>query len=378
MSTKSNGNKYVYFFGGGNADGNESMKNLLGGKGANLAEMAGQAQLKLPVPPGFTITTEVCTYYYDHKKTYPKELQALIKAGIAHVEKIMGTKFGDTKNMPLLVSVRSGARESMPGMMDTILNLGLNDNSVDGLAGATGNERFAWDCYRRFVQAIKLAKRERGVEDDTELDAAALRALAQTFRSFYDFPGDPREQLDQAIRAVFDSWTGERAVCYRRINRIPDDWGTAVNVQQMVYGNKGDTSGSGVAFSRDEVTGRPEPSGDFLINAQGEDVVSGVRNTLDISDLEHEMPEAHETLMEILTILEKHYGDMQDTEFTVEEGRLYMLQTRSAKRPAQAAVRFAVDAVGEGLLTREEALRTIDAAALDALLHPTFGRDADY
>src|SRR5206468_7901412 len=256
------------------------------------------------------------------------------------------------------------------------------------------NERFAWDCYRRFVQmfgnvvhgvpgerfeqAIKLAKRERGVEDDTELDAAALRALAQTFRSFYDFPGDPREQLDQAIRAVFDSWTGERAVCYRRINRIPDDWGTAVNVQQMVFGNKGDTSGSGVAFSRDEVTGEPDPSGDFLPNAQGEDVVSGVRTPRDIRELREWQPEVHAQLMEILRTLERHYADMQDTEFTVEEGRLYMLQTRDAKRPAQAAVRFAVDAVSEGLLSKPEAIATIDASALDALLHPTFDPQAEY
>jgi pyruvate,orthophosphate dikinase len=288
----------------------------------------------------------------------------------------------------------------MPGMLDTVLNLGLNDESVAGLAELTGNERFAWDSYRRFVQmfgnvvrgipgerfeqAIKEAKRGLGVALDTELDVDALRELTAAFREIFraetgeEFPQAPREQLTQAIRAVFDSWTGERAVQYRRINRIPDDWGTAVNVQQMVFGNKGDTSGSGVAFSRDEVTGAPEPSGDFLVNAQGEDVVSGVRNTQDIADLKEVMPDAHAQLMEILRTLESHYKDMQDVEFTVEEGRLYMLQTRNAKRPAQAAVRFACDAVDEGLLTEGEAVLTIDAEKLDALLHPTFDPDADF
>ena len=285
-------------------------------------------------------------------------------------------------------------------MLDTVLNLGLNDESVQGLAEQTDNERFAWDSYRRFVQMyanvvkgvesekiereIKRLKDDRGVQDDTELDAAALRELVDTFKGLYrdetgeDFPQDPQDQLEGAIRAVFDSWNGERAVTYRRINRIPDDWGTAVNVQQMVFGNKGDTSGSGVAFSRDEVTGAPEPSGDFLVNAQGEDVVSGVRNTLDISELENVMPDSHKELMEILRSLEAHYKDMQDTEFTVEEGRLYMLQTRNAKRPAQAAVRFAVDAVEEDLLTREEAILTIDPESLDALLHPTFDPEAEF
>src|SRR5207249_2359168 len=258
------------------------MRDLLGGKGANVAEMTRILGAER-VPAGFTITTEACVEYLRRERTPPGDLAPQVDEALAHLEERAGKRLGDPDD-PLLVSVRSGARESMPGMLDTVLNLGLNDSSVDGLAGATGNERFAWDCYRRFVQmfgnvvhgvpgerfeqAIKLAKRERGVEDDTELDAAALRALAQTFRSFYDFPGDPREQLDQAIRAVFDSWTGERAVCYRRINRIPDDWGTAVNVQQMVFGNKGDTSGSGVVFSRDEVTGAPEPSGDLLLDAQ--------------------------------------------------------------------------------------------------------------
>jgi pyruvate,orthophosphate dikinase len=285
-------------------------------------------------------------------------------------------------------------------MMDTVLNLGLNDESVRGLAVRTGDKRFAWDSYRRFVQMygnvvkgvsgerieaeIKRVKRERGVELDTQLDVEALQELVDVFKALYreqtgeDFPQDPQEQLDGAIRAVFDSWQGDRAVQYRRINRIPDDWGTAVNVQQMVFGNKGDRSGSGVAFSRDEVTGAPEPSGDFLINAQGEDVVSGVRNTQDIAELRELMPKAHAELMEILRTLERHYRDMQDTEFTIEEGRLFMLQTRNAKRPAQAAVRFAVDAVAEGLLTPAQAIETIDASALDALLHPTFDPTAEY
>jgi len=380
--------RWVYDF----TEGSREMRELLGGKGANVAEMTRILGAER-VPAGFTITTEACVEYLRRERTPPGDLAPQVDEALAHLEERAGKRLGDPDD-PLLVSVRSGARESMPGMLDTVLNLGLNDSSVDGLAGATGNERFAWDCYRRFVQmfgnvvhgvpgerfeqAIKLAKRERGVEDDTELDAAALRALAQTFRSFYDFPGDPREQLDQAIRAVFDSWTGERAVCYRRINRIPDDWGTAVNVQQMVFGNKGDTSGSGVAFSRDEVTGAPEPSGDFLLNAQGEDVVGGARTPRDIAELRDWLPDVHAQLMELLGALERHYRDMQDTEFTVEEGRLYLLQTRSAQRPAQAAVRFAVDAVNEGLLTKAEALATIDAEALDALLHPTFDPRAEF
>ena len=309
------------------------------------------------------------------------------------LERTAGKKFGDDED-PLLVSVRSGGRESMPGMLDTILNVGLNDTSVQGLTKATDNERFAWDSYRRLIQmfgnvvqgvkgarfedAIAQSKREAGVQSDSELPVDSLKALVEEFKGFYEFPQDPQDQLRQAIRAVFDSWTGERAVSYRRINRIPDDWGTAVNVQQMVFGNKGDTSATGVAFSRDEVTGAPEPSGDFLVNAQGEDVVSGVRTPRDISELAEVMPEAHAQLMEIMRKLEAQYKDMQDVEFTIEDGQLYMLQTRNAKRPAQAAVRFAVDAVNEGLLTREEALRTIDAYSLDALLHPTFDRSEGY
>ena len=287
-----------------------------------------------------------------------------------------GKRLADPED-PLLVSVRSGARDSMPGMMDTVLNLGLNDRSVAGFAARTGNERLAWDSYRRLVQMfgdvvcgvpgerfeneIARIKREHGVRLDTDLDVDALRELTRRFRALYDFPSDPREQLRRAILAVFDSWMGDRAVAYRRIKGIPDDWGTAVNVQQMVFGNTGRTSGSGVAFSRDEVTGAPEPSGDFIANAQGEDVVSGVRTPRDLSELGDWMPAVDVQLREILRNLERHYKDMQDTEFTVEEGRLYMLQTRSAKRPAQAAVRFAVDAVDEGLMTNAEAIATIDA-----------------
>jgi len=377
---------WVYGF----AEGSREMRDLLGGKGANVAEMTRVLGADR-VPGGFTITTEACVAYM-RDGAFPDGMREQVGAALTDLERQAGKTLGDPRD-PLLVSVRSGARESMPGMLDTVLNLGLNDESVEGLAERTGNERFAWDSYRRFVQMfgnvvrgvpgerfqdeIKRVKRERGVREDTELDTDALRELTRAFQGFYDFPQDPQTQLEQAIRAVFDSWQGERAVAYRRINRIPDDWGTAVNVQQMVFGNKGDTSGSGVAFSRDEVTGEPEPSGDFLPNAQGEDVVSGVRTPRDIRELRDWMPEAHEQLMEILRTLEAHYKDMQDTEFTIEEGRLYMLQTRDAKRPAQAAVRFAVDAVEEGLLTREEAIATIDAEALDALLHPTFDPAAE-
>jgi pyruvate,orthophosphate dikinase len=380
--------KWVYDF----AEGSRDMRELLGGKGANVAEMTrvlGEDR----VPAGFTITTEACVAYMKAGQEEPDDLAEQVAEALGRLEERAGKKLGDDDD-PLLVSVRSGARESMPGMLDTVLNLGLNDTSVEGLAKATENERFAWDSYRRFVQmfgnvsqgiageqfedAIKEVKEDRGVKDDSELDADALRELTKRFQELYEFPQDPQEQLRQAIRAVFDSWTGDRAVEYRRINRIPDDWGTAVNVQQMVFGNKGDESATGVAFSRDEVTGAPEPSGDFLVNAQGEDVVSGVRNTRDIAELADVMPEAHEQLMEILRTLERHYKDMQDTEFTIEDGQLFMLQTRSAKRPAQAAVRFACDAVDEELLTREEALQTIDPGALDALLHPTFDPKAQF
>lgn len=387
--------KYVYDF----SEGSRAMRDLLGGKGANVAEMTRILGSER-VPAGFTITTAACVAYMDRGKDgLPEEIGGQVAQALARLEELAGKALGD-RNDPLLVSVRSGARESMPGMMDTVLNLGLNDSSVTGLAAKTQNDRFAWDSYRRFVQMfgnvvrgipghlfeqlIAELKSERGVALDTELTTEDLSQLTSSFKTLFkqytgeDFPQSPADQLRQAIKAVFDSWMGERAVQYRRINGIPDDWGTAVNVQQMVFGNKGETSGSGVAFSRDELTGEPTPSGDFLINAQGEDVVSGVRNTQDIADLRTSMPAVFDELMMILRKLEAHYGDMQDTEFTVEEGHLYMLQTRNAKRPAQAAVRFAVDAVQEGLLSRAQALATIEAASLDALLHPTFDPSCDY
>ena len=374
------------------------MRDLLGGKGANLAEMT---RVLGPdrVPAGFTITTEACVAYLGSGGEMPEGLDAQVDEALARLERSAGRALGDPGD-PLLVSVRSGARTSMPGMLDTVLNLGLNDRSVEGLASHTGNERFACDSHRRLVQmfgnvvrgirgerfedAIADAKSEAGVELDTELDAGLLRALKDRFEQIYreetgeDFPEDPRAQLSHAIRAVFDSWKGRRAVEYRRLNGIPDSWGTAVNVQQMVFGNKGADSGSGVAFSRDEITGAPEPSGDYLVNAQGEDVVSGVRNTQTLDEMALLLPGAHSELSEALRTLESHYRDMQDVEFTVEEGRLYLLQTRNAKRPAQAAVRFAVDAAAEGLLDRAGALGTIDAGKLDALLHPTFDPEREY
>ena len=386
--------KWVYDF----AEGSREMRELLGGKGAGIAEMTRVLGAER-VPAGFTVTTEACVEYMRADKQEPEGMAEQVADAIARLERHAGKRLGDPSD-PLLVSVRSGARESMPGMMDSVLNLGMGDEAVAGIARATGNERFAWDSYRRFVQmfgnvvrgipgdrfedAIKEAKDARGVKLDTELDVDALKQLTGTFKRIYrehtgeEFPSGPQEQLRFAIRAVFDSWMGDRAVAYRRMNHIPNDWGTAVNVQQMVFGNKGDRSGSGVAFSRDEVTGGPEPSGDFLPNAQGEDVVSGVRTPRDIAEMKDWLPDAHAELMEILRTLERHYKDMQDTEFTVEEDRLYMLQTRSAKRPAQGAVRFAVDAVAEGLLSREEALATIDPGSLDALLHPTFDPNARF
>jgi pyruvate,orthophosphate dikinase len=373
------------------AEGSRELRDLLGGKGANVAEMTRVLGPER-VPGGFTITTEACVAYMRGQEL-PAGLLEEVAHALARLEERAGRRLGDRAD-PLLVSVRSGARESMPGMLDTVLNLGLCEETVRGLAERSGDERFAWDSYRRFVQmygnvvmgiagerfesAIAAAKAARGVTLDTELDAAALRALTSEFKAFYEFPEDPQQQLRGAIRAVFDSWQGERAIAYRRINRIPDEWGTAVNVQQMVFGNMGDHSGSGVAFSRDELTGAPEPSGDFLANAQGEDVVSGVRTPRDIAELRDWLPDVHAQLLEILATLERHYGDMQDTEFTVQEGRLYMLQTRNAKRPAQAAVRFAVDAVAEGLLDRERAIATIDPATLDALLHPTFDPGVEF
>jgi pyruvate,orthophosphate dikinase len=385
--------KYVYDF----SEGSREMRNLLGGKGANICEMTRLLGADL-VPPGFVITSEACVVHMTTGQE-PPELTRQVADAMERLQARVGRRFGDAHD-PLLLSVRSGSRESMPGMMDTVLNLGLNDVSVAGLARTTGNERFAWDSYRRFVQMfanvvrgvsgehieeeITQLKARRGVHLDTELDVDALRELTATFKRLFHeqtaepFPEDPADQLLQAVLAVFDSWSGDRAVSYRRINHIPDDWGTAVNVQQMVFGNKGDTSGSGVAFSRDQVTGAAEPSGDFLINAQGEDVVSGVRNTQELAELRDVLPEAYAQLTDILRKLERHYGDMQDTEFTIEDGRLYMLQTRDAKRPAQAAVRFAVDAVAEELLDKPQAIATIDASSLDALLHPTFDASTRY
>ncbi|MGA3361447.1 MAG: pyruvate, phosphate dikinase [Solirubrobacteraceae bacterium] len=385
--------RYVYDF----AEGSRDMRDLLGGKGANICEMTRLLGADL-VPAGFVITSEACVIHMSTGEE-PPELGPQLTAALERLQSYVGRRLGDADD-PLLLSVRSGSRESMPGMMDTVLNLGLNDASVEGLGRATGNKRFAWDCYRRFVQMfsnvvhgvagehiedeIAEVKSRHGVHLDTELDVDALRELTDIFKRDFlaqtgeAFPQDPLVQLEQAIRAVFDSWSGDRAVSYRRINHIPDDWGTAVNVQQMVFGNTGERSGSGVAFSRDELTGAPEPSGDFLVNAQGEDVVSGVRNTQQLAELREVMPEAYATLTTILRQLERHYGDIQDTEFTIEEGRLYMLQTRNAKRPAQAAVRFAVDAVNEQLLTKAQAIATIDASSLDALLHPTFDRNTPY
>ncbi len=386
--------KLVYDF----EEGSRQMRELLGGKGAGVAEMTRVLGAER-VPAGFTITTTACVAYLQAGGEPPAGLDAQVQAALGRLQERAGKGLGDAAD-PLLVSVRSGSRESMPGMLDTVLNLGLSDAAVEGLATATGNERFAWDSYRRFTQMfgnvcrgipgeryealIAAAKRDAGVELDVELDTAALRELTASFKALFAeqtgerFPQDPAEQLRQAIAAVFDSWRGERAVHYRRLNGIPEDWGTAVNVQQMVFGNRGERSASGVAFSRDEITGAPTPSGDFLPNAQGEDVVSGVRTPLDLAELAKTMPAAHAELLEILATLERHYGDMQDTEFTVEEDRLYMLQTRAAKRPAQAAVRFAVDAVAEGLLDEAGALATIDAARLDALLHPTFDPGVEF
>jgi pyruvate, orthophosphate dikinase len=386
--------RFVYRF----SEGSRDQRELLGGKGAGLAEMTRVLGADR-VPAGFTISTEACTAYMQGGNELPDGLWEEITEALGELQEEAGKALGDPAD-PLLVSVRSGARESMPGMLDTILNLGLNDRSVEGLAEATGDPRFAWDSYRRFIQmfanvakgvsgeelekTIAERKRAAGVEEDTELSVEDLKGLVDDFKGIYldhtgdQFPQEPQVQLRAAIEAVFDSWTGERAVRYRRINDISDEWGTAVNVQQMVFGNRGERSATGVAFSRDEVTGAPEPSGDFLVNAQGEDVVSGVRTPRDIAEMKEVMPDAHAELMEILRTLEHHYREMQDVEFTVEDGHLYMLQTRTAKRPAQAAVRFAVDGVNEGLFDQTEALMTIDADRLDALLHPTFDPDSDY
>ena len=379
--------KWVYKFKDGNAD----MRNLLGGKGANLAEMTN---LGLPIPQGFTVTTEACTDYYDNGKKISDEIQEQIFQNIADLEELMGKKFGDTED-PLLVSVRSGARASMPGMMDTILNLGLNDVAVEGFAKKTGNPRFAYDSYRRFIQMysdvvmevskshfekiIDEMKEEKGVHFDTELTADDLKELANKFKAVYreamngeEFPQDPKDQLMGAVKAVFRSWDNPRAIVYRRMNDIPGDWGTAVNVQCMVFGNKGETSGTGVAFTRNPSTGEKGIYGEYLINAQGEDVVAGVRTPQPISKLEEDMPECYKEFMAIANKLEDHYRDMQDMEFTIEEGKLYFLQTRNGKRTAPAAINIACDLVDEGKITPEEAVLRIEAKSLDQLLHPTF------
>jgi pyruvate,orthophosphate dikinase len=391
--------KYVYLFGNKKADGNGTMKPLLGGKGANLAEMG---RIGLPVPPGFTITTEVCTYYYDNKKTYPKVLDAQCKEGVAHIEKIIGTKFGDKAAMPLLVSVRSGARDSMPGMMDTILNLGLNDETVLALVKATNNERFAWDCYRRFVQMygdVVLGVQKRADEDhepfeivihtlkherhhadieDTKLTVDDLKELVSRFQALIkervgkEFPQDPWKQLWGAVGAVFGSWMNDRAMVYRRKYNIPSEWGTAVNVQAMVYGNTGDTSGSGVAFTRNPANGIKEFYGEFLINAQGEDVVAGVRTPEPVANLAKEMPAAYKELDAIRSVLEKHFKDVQDFEFTIQDGKVYMLQTRNGKRTAAAALKISMDLVRERLIDPETAVLRNPADQLDQLLAPIF------
>ncbi|RKQ71002.1 pyruvate phosphate dikinase [Litorimonas taeanensis] len=398
--------QWVYNFGGGSAEGNTSMKNLLGGKGANLAEMAS---LGLPVPPGFTLTTDVCTYYYDNGEQYPDDMNDQIEKGLSHIEELTGKKFGDPAN-PLLVSVRSGARASMPGMMDTVLNLGLNDETVEGLAKLSGDRRFALDSYRRFItmysdvvmgvhhhtyeDILERHKDDQGYMLDTEMTADDWDVVIKDFKSATkralgrDFPQDPMEQLQGAVDAVFGSWMNERAIVYRRLNDIPAAWGTAVNVQAMVFGNMGDTSATGVAFTRDPSTGDNRYYGEFLINAQGEDVVAGIRTpqTLtkvareemgdDAPSMEEALPEVYTQLAETFVTLEAHYRDMQDIEFTVEEGKLWMLQTRTGKRTARAALKIAVDMAEAGQISQEEALLRVDPMSLDQLLHPTLNPDA--
>ncbi len=391
--------KYVYTWGAAKADGDGSMKALLGGKGANLAEMT---RINLPVPPGFTITTEVCTYFYANKRSYPSSLQAQMDAGVKNMEKIMGCKFGDSKGMPLLVAVRSGARDSMPGMMDTILNLGLNDQTVLSLAAATKNERFAWDCYRRFIQMygdVVLGVQKREGEDhepfevvieefkhhkygkdivDSDLTAADQQELVKKFKALVKertgkvFPNDAWDQLRGAAGAVFGSWMNDRAIVYRRKYNIPSEWGTAVNVQAMVYGNTGDDSGSGVAFTRNPANGVNEFYGEFLINAQGEDVVAGVRTPEPVSKLKAAMPKAFAELMKVRSTLEKHFKDVQDVEFTIQAGKLFMLQTRNGKRTAAAALKFASDMVKEKLIDWETAILRNPADQLEQLLAPDF------
>jgi len=399
--------RYVYRFGGGAGDGEAGNKNLLGGKGANLAEMAS---IGLPVPPGFTISTAMCARYYDEGETFPDAVKAEVAAGIAHIEEITGKRFGDAAD-PLLVSVRSGARVSMPGMMDTVLNLGLNDATVEGLAAKADDARFAWDSYRRFIQmyadvvleldhgafeeALEIAKEDNGFTLDTELSADHLRALVAEFKALVEkewgrpFPQDVHDQLWGAVGAVFGSWQSERAKVYRRLNAIPGDWGTAVNVQAMVFGNMGDTSATGVAFTRDPSKGDRAYYGEFLINAQGEDVVAGIRTPQYLTraarqeagakpaSMEEAMPAVFAELAGVFDTLETHYRDMQDIEFTVEQAKLWMLQTRSGKRTAKAALKIAVDMANEGLITRDEAIARVDAGALDQLLHPTLDPQAN-
>ena len=421
MATTAKNVKYVYSFGGGKADGNESMKNLLGGKGANLAEMAGHKDLKLPVPPGFTITTEVCTYFYANKRQYPTILEKQIKDALAQVEKLMGKKFGDVKN-PLLMSVRSGARKSMPGMMDTVLNIGLNDETIQGLIAESGDERFAYDAYRRLVmmyadvviekaggmepakgigirkimdERLEEVKKEKGVELDTDLSADDLKKLVKEFKALtkkhlkQDFPETPWDQLMGGVGAVFASWNGKRAIEYRRIENIPDEWGTAVNVQAMVFGNMGNDSCTGVAFTRNPGNGENKFYGEYLVNAQGEDVVAGIRtpapinqyskndHSKNLTTLEKFMPEQYKELDEIQQRLEKHYKDMQDIEFTIEKGKLYMLQCRVGKRNGVAAVKMAADMYKEGMIDAETAILRVNPNQLVELLLPMFDPDIE-
>ncbi|MBV9842085.1 MAG: pyruvate, phosphate dikinase [Sphingomonadaceae bacterium] len=398
--------RYVYRFGGGVSDGGKGDKNLLGGKGANLAEMAS---IGLPVPPGFTISTAMCARYYDEGQAFPESLKAEVADGIAHIEQVTGKRFGDASD-PLLVSVRSGARVSMPGMMDTVLNLGLNDATVEGLAKASGDERFAWDSYRRFIQmysdvvleldhgdfeeALEIAKEDRGFHLDTDLSADDWKALVAEYKAIVErqwgkpFPQHVHDQLWGAVGAVFGSWQSERAKVYRRLNDIPGDWGTAVNVQAMVFGNMGETSATGVAFTRNPSTGERAYYGEFLINAQGEDVVAGIRTPQYLTkaareeagakplSMEEALPETYTELARVFDLLETHYRDMQDIEFTVQQGKLWMLQTRSGKRTAKAALKMAVEMAGEGLIGHEEAIARVDPQALDQLLHPTLDPSA--
>ncbi|NLO91428.1 MAG: pyruvate, phosphate dikinase, partial [Elusimicrobia bacterium] len=413
-SSGSKSKKYIYFFGGGKADGKESMKNLLGGKGANLAEMAGNPALKLPVPPGFTITTEVCTYYWDNKRSYPKEVRDGVKTNLARIEALTGRKFGDPKN-PLLVSVRSGARKSMPGMMETILNVGLTEATIPGLIEQTKNERFVYDAYRRLImmyadvvmekaegiepegdegirrvldRMMSEAKKAKGVKVDTDLSAADLKRLCAEFKAKVQeklhkpFPDDPMTQLWGSIGAVFASWRGKRAIAYRKIEGIPEEWGTAVNVQSMAFGNMGDDCATGVAFTRNPGNGGAYFYGEYLVNAQGEDVVAGIRTPAPINkestnsqseglvSLEKCMPEVYRELFAVQKRLEKHYRDMLDIEFTIEKGRLYILQCRVGKRNGISAVKIAMDMLKEKLIKREDVVMRVSPAQLDELLHP--------